>query len=139
MSLLKHRKEIIAVDLDGTLAEYTGWKSIAHIGDPYPGAKEFMAELKSKGYELVIYTARVSLFWNKELDIVVSYIRKWLATHDIPYDSIYAGNGKVFADYYIDDKAVPCRPFIDKTAYSEALAVIKEHHSNHRAKGRKCS
>ena len=26
----------IAVDLDGTLARYDGWKGIDHIGDPIP-------------------------------------------------------------------------------------------------------
>lgn len=42
----------IAVDLDGTLAEYDGWKGSAHIGNPVPKMVE-----KNTG-EFVGYSTR---------------------------------------------------------------------------------
>jgi hypothetical protein len=32
----------VAVDLDATLATYEGWRGIQHIGDPRPGAANFL-------------------------------------------------------------------------------------------------
>lgn len=38
-------KQIIALDLDGTVATYTGWQGPHHIGDPIDGAIEFIEKL----------------------------------------------------------------------------------------------
>jgi hypothetical protein len=48
----------IAVDLDGTLAEYEGWLGEEVIGPPIPGALAFLEDLHSAEAEIVIFSAR---------------------------------------------------------------------------------
>ena len=49
----------IGVDLDGTLAEYHGWKGIAHIGKPVPQMVERVKAWLANGTKVKIFTARV--------------------------------------------------------------------------------
>jgi len=52
------KTECYGVDLDGTLAEYYGWKGETHIGKPIP---KMMAKVKgwiAEGIRIVIFTAR---------------------------------------------------------------------------------
>ena len=51
-------KRTVCVDFDGCLAEYDGWKGATVLGEPLPGAKEFMEMLHGMGIEVVIYTCR---------------------------------------------------------------------------------
>ncbi len=48
----------IGVDLDGTLAEYHGWKGEWHIGDPIPLMVERVQKCLADGIEVRIFTAR---------------------------------------------------------------------------------
>ena len=50
----------VGVDLDGTLAHYEGWKGETHIGDPIPLMVERVRRWLREGYEVRIFTARVS-------------------------------------------------------------------------------
>lgn len=50
----------IAVDLDGTLAKYDGWKGVLHIGAPIPAMVERIKRWLDAGIEVRIFTARVS-------------------------------------------------------------------------------
>ena len=50
----------IGVDLDGTLAQYDGWKGIEHIGEPVPLMVERVRGWLSEGKEVKIFTARVA-------------------------------------------------------------------------------
>jgi len=120
----------VAVDLDGTLAQYDGWKGIDHIGDPLPGAKEFLTALKDKGYSIEIYTTRCNSHVNNQTaHHLAQRIYEWLRKHgldDWPKVGVYARQGKPLADAYVDDKAVPCCPQENENAYEEALARIDE-------------
>ena len=49
----------IGVDLDGTLAEYTGWKGADHIGAPVPAMVERVKSWLAEGKDVRIFTARV--------------------------------------------------------------------------------
>jgi len=52
------KTECYGVDLDGTLAEYYGWKGETHIGKPIP---KMMTKVKgwiAEGIRVVIFTAR---------------------------------------------------------------------------------
>ena len=48
------------VDLDGTLAEYEGWRGVNHIGRPVPMMLERVLRWLKKGDQVAIMTARVS-------------------------------------------------------------------------------
>ena len=50
----------IGVDLDGTLAEYHGWRGPSHIGPPIPAMLERVKQWLAEGQEVRILTARVS-------------------------------------------------------------------------------
>lgn len=49
----------IGVDLDGTLAEYHGWVSEEHIGQPVPAMAERVRVWLADGRDVRIFTARV--------------------------------------------------------------------------------
>lgn len=50
----------IGIDLDGTLAVYTGWKGATDIGEPIAPMVEAVKEHMKMGREIRIFTARVS-------------------------------------------------------------------------------
>lgn len=51
----------IAVDLDGTLARYDGWKGAEHIGEPIPAMVDRVKKwIFEEGRDVRIFTARVS-------------------------------------------------------------------------------
>lgn len=72
----------IGVDLDGTLAEYGGWKGPEHIGPPIP---EMVARVKAwlaQGREVRIFTARVSgERVGLSVEDTVKAIEKWTLEH----------------------------------------------------------
>ena len=47
------------MDLDGTLAEYHGWRGITHIGSPIPKMVERVKQWLKEGLDVRIVTARV--------------------------------------------------------------------------------
>ena len=48
----------IGVDLDGTLAEYTGWVNETHIGPPVPAMLTRVKDWLAEGKTVKIFTAR---------------------------------------------------------------------------------
>ena len=99
----KKTPKVVAVDLDGTLLEYDGWKGPAHFGQPIPGVVKALFELKKAGWAVAIWTTRRTDY----------ALKAHLDKHDIPYDFINKnpfgpsnGSHKIFADVYLDDRAV---------------------------------
>lgn len=66
----------IGVDLDGTLAYYTEWKGIHHIGDPIPEMLSKVKKAIKQGKKVKIFTARVAN-GNK----AIKPIEKWCEEH----------------------------------------------------------
>ncbi len=54
-------KPWIGVDLDGTLAEWKGWKGIQHIGKPIPLMLERVKFWTKNGIKVKILTARAGV------------------------------------------------------------------------------
>lgn len=48
----------VGVDLDGTLAEFDGWKGVEHIGRPIHAVVERVKKLLMAGHNVKIFTAR---------------------------------------------------------------------------------
>lgn len=65
----------IGVDLDGTLAHYTGWKGPDHIGDPIPAMVQRVTAWLAKGQEVRIFTARAGV------PEQVPYVHEWCLKH----------------------------------------------------------
>lgn len=51
----------VGVDLDGTLAEYGGWKGPDSIGKPIPAMLNRVLDWLNAGQEVRIFTARASV------------------------------------------------------------------------------
>jgi hypothetical protein len=49
----------IGVDLDGTLAHYTGWVGPDHIGEPIAAMVDRVKDWLANGHDVRIFTARV--------------------------------------------------------------------------------
>jgi len=100
-ALQAERQPTIAVDFDGVLAEYEGWKGPEHLGDPRADVIAALHALRSEGWKIVIHTTRSA-----------NQIAAYLALHRIPYDYInqnpaYNNAGsKPVATVYWDDRAL---------------------------------
>ena len=127
----------VAVDLDGVLAQYDGWKGINHIGEPISGAKQFLTALQALPAKVCIHTTRCNAGANKDADLNERELRliveDWLVKHGLPFDSIACGEGKPLAVAYVDDRAVVCRPLKDvegqdfDTALRMCAALVAGH------------
>ena len=85
----------ICIDLDLTVCGPAGPGGYSD-GEPLSGAREALAELRRRGWVLVLYTARHFNHWETTTE--------WLAEHGIPYDQLVFG--KPPTRYYIDDRAI---------------------------------
>lgn len=111
---------IIAVDFDGTLCR----DAYPSIGEPMPGAIKAMQQLAAEGHYLILWTCRTG---ERLLEAV-----NWLLEHQIPVHrvndhsaaniALYGEGGpKIYADVYIDDKALGGFP-----GWSVALDQLKD-------------
>jgi hydroxymethylpyrimidine pyrophosphatase-like HAD family hydrolase len=95
------RQPTIAVDFDGVLAEYDGWKGPSVLGPPRSDVLEVLRILREEGWKIVVYTTRAE-------EDISGYLRQ----HQIPYDEInkksaYRNSGsKPVATVYWDDRAL---------------------------------
>ena len=96
---------IIAIDFDGTLVK----DRFPEIGEPIWDMVEAVWKLGFTDHELILWTSRV----DKKLEEAV----QWCIEHNLKFTSINSGTPgnisqygtdprKVFADVYIDDRAV---------------------------------
>lgn len=95
----------LAVDLDGTLAEYHGFQGVDHIGNPVPSVVEALKERYRQGWKIAIFTARLE----DDDGTAESHIVKWLMHWDIPSHEITNKKRKVFREFW-DDRAVQIIP-----------------------------
>ncbi len=121
--------KIAAVDFDGTLSrdDYLWRGDMTDMGEPIEGARNFLLEVRAKGYEIIIYTCRMGCeLCNtvSKLDQSRELLEAWLQKHNIPYDSIWGKIGKPIANVYIDDRSVRCTPMTDTDAFSKALELL---------------
>ena len=65
----------IAVDLDGTLAHYDGYKGPQDIGEPIPPMMRRVRQWRKEGQEVIIFTARSKNSW--------PYIKRWLRRYGL--------------------------------------------------------
>jgi len=93
-------RRTIAVDFDGVIAEYDGWKGRGVLGLPRKDVVEALHELHAEGWKIVIHTTRGE-----------QEIRPYLVQHRIPYHEINRNSDydtlgiKPVADIYWDDRA----------------------------------
>ena len=106
------RYPYVAVDFDGTLCE----DRFPEIGEPREACIEYIKQLAEEGSKIILYTCREN-GTRKLLDEAVDFCKKWkiplFAVNENPENEYSAQYGlthdqgrKMYADLYIDDKAV---------------------------------
>lgn len=113
-------KYVIAVDLDGTLAEYNGWKGIDHIGKPIEKMVKKVVDAHNDGTTIYIFTARIADERGARKNKILHYIEDWLLKHDIPFDEITCIKHKVIREFW-DDRAVCVVPNSGMFSYEQNL------------------
>ena len=112
----------IMIDFDGTIHKYSkGWKDGTVYDEPISGAKQFIDQLKDDGFEVIIFTARLSEITHGKEGVKKQkqMIKNWLKKYGIKIDGITAE--KIPATAYIDDLAIE----FDGVWNSELLDRIK--------------
>jgi hypothetical protein len=100
-ALAPERQPTIAVDFDGVIADYDGWRGDDVLGAPRPDVVHALEILRSEGWKIVIHTTRAE-----------QHIIAYLARHCVPYDEVnrnssYLNLGcKPVATVYWDDRAL---------------------------------
>ncbi|HUI74743.1 MAG TPA: hypothetical protein VLX32_07350 [Candidatus Acidoferrum sp.] len=90
----------IAVDFDGVIAEYDGWKGPGILGLPRNDVVEALRTLHAEGWKIIIHTTRGK-----------AEISGYLAQHQIPHHEVNRNSNyrtlgvKPVADVYWDDRA----------------------------------
>lgn len=100
---MANNKRVIAVDLDGTLAHYDGWKGIEHIGHVIPEVANAISDAQKSGAEVWLFTARVSD--PDDHNLASDAIAKWLVENKINVSGITAVKHKFFTEFW-DDRAI---------------------------------
>lgn len=92
----------IAVDFDGVIADYEGWKDERTFGLPRADVLETLRVLRDEGWKVIVYSTRAT-----------ESIRPYLIENNVPFDEIncnssyLTGGAKPVANVYWDDRA--CR------------------------------
>ena len=122
MVMKEEYDNVIAVDFDGVISDYAGFKGKGVFADPVLGCKIFLDQLRYSGWTIIVNTTRIE----------VHQIAEYLAMHEIPYDHInhnpenikqHLHPAKVLADVYLDDRAIR---FTGRWS-PELLAKINNH------------
>ena len=108
----------IGVDLDGTLAEYHGWKGPEHIGPPivHPSGilmTDVVRELVQLGYEVRIFTARACI------ESQIPPVQRWLKKHGLGDLQVTCTKDIGMIELW-DDR---CRQFIPNTGIAVENSV----------------
>lgn len=131
---MMEKKFSIAVDLDGTLAHYDGWKGVEHIGDPIQSMKEQVLNLYNMGHSITIFTARVGT--DKEGMRSYEVIADWLKKHGFPPLAITNVKERKFT-HILDDRAYHVIPNKGEMPVHPAFGqVISKSHFTRQEGGR---
>lgn len=102
---------IVAVDFDGTLVE----DNFPEIGQPIPIMIEYIKSLSKAGAKIILWTCRNGKALEQALQFCTDYKLYFDAVNEnLPeVKELYGGDTrKVFADFYIDDKAYEASKYL---------------------------
>jgi len=116
-------KPTVCFDLDGTLAEYDGWKG-GEIGFPIKSGVSLLKHFWEEGWRILIQSCRTNHQFG-QIEEQHQAIRLWLNRNQIPYDEIVT-EGKAVADIYFCDRTVTFRSNEDWEAlYADAICLYR--------------
>ena len=111
--MIKKEKELACIDFDGVLLNPNDIPEGKRMGNPMPGARESLLEIKKLGYKIVVFTVR-GAEKNK------GHVEDWLKFYEMPFDEVT--NIKQKAAFYIDDLGLS---FVDWPSMIEQVRKVK--------------
>lgn len=78
--MIDKSKGWVAVDLDGTLAKWVKWSGPSKIGEPVPSMVKRVRDLLAQGYEVRIFTARMSGPMDEQQQVQEA-VQRWTKKH----------------------------------------------------------
>lgn len=112
----------IAIDFDGTIVDHV----FPEVGDPVPGAVEWIKKFKDAGAILILWTVRSD---GAMYGDVLTQALKFCEENELKFHFVnqspekWSDSNKAFANVYIDDSAFGCplienprhkgRPYVD--------------------------
>jgi len=108
----------LAIDFDGTICKKQAYGLGVIWQKPNEGAVEHITKLRKDGYNIVIYTVRLSPDRNgnkAEIETKRQRIADWMELYEIPYDDIVGYKPDAIA--YIDDRAIRFTNWQDVSNY----------------------
>lgn len=99
-------KPTLAIDFDGVLALYDGWKGEEHLGEPHPDAPAMVRRYLEAGFQVTIFSVRAATRegrgrlkeWTKKLNLP-DHLREAIETTALKPNAVV----------YLDDRALPFR------------------------------
>ena len=106
----------IGFDLDGTLAEYYGWKGIDHIGKPVKPMVELIKKFYAQGRRVKIMTARIAPHRLEDGSVGEAYIT-------VPEGK--KGSPREYAHQYIQDWCHIYLGFVPEIVYQKDHLMLE--------------
>jgi hypothetical protein len=100
------KRRILAVDFDGTISDYNGWRGYLHAGKPVGSVVKALRKEAKNGSWIIVHTCRVTAMDGQIVPEAVEFLRSWLKKNRVPFNEIWMGTGKPYACEYWDDRAV---------------------------------
>jgi adenylylsulfate kinase len=115
--MARRRSRTVALDFDGVLAQYDGWRGEDHLGQPMPGMRDLVAALERRGCAVVVFTTRPA-----------DRIHGWLRDHGFPALEVTNVKERRMV-VFLDDRAVRFEPPLvaDPEAAAEMLATFRPY------------
>lgn len=124
----------IAIDFDGTIVEH----KFPRVGEPVPGAIEWMRKFQEAGARLLLWTMRSD--GQENGDVLTQAVKhcenfgiKFFGVNENPEQVTWTKSPKLYAHLYIDDAAFGCplihpgegqRPYVDWEAVGPAVMAM---------------
>lgn len=94
----------IAIDFDGTIADHC----FPSIGDPVPGAFEWMKRFQDAGARLILFTMRSDRTLVQAVKFCQQRGIEFFGLNNNPEQRRWTSSPKAYAEIYIDDAAFGC-------------------------------
>lgn len=118
----------ILIDFDQVIHKYSvGWIEGIIYDEEISGVKEVINEFKKDGYEIIIFTCRLSetAHGKEGVQTQRKMIEEWLKEHNIQVDGITAE--KLPAEIYIDDRGYRFEGKWDKQTVQEITSLLNKN------------
>lgn len=116
----------VGFDLDGTLAEYDGWKGINNVGDKIKPLVEVAKRMHEKGKKVKIFTARVAD--QKQEEEAREIIERW-CLENLGFIPEVTHEKDALMDQCFDDRSIQVFPNTGipvMLAFSQAMQIISD-------------